>query len=39
MIFNVILSLRNLVIIGLSWFVICNPWMDWHMKNFHFETP
>jgi hypothetical protein len=38
-VFNVISSLRNPIIIGLSWFVLHNPQMDWHMKNLHFETP
>ncbi len=38
-VFNVIFFLRNFVIIGLSWLVLHNPPMDWHMKNFHFETP
>jgi hypothetical protein len=32
-IFNVISSVTNLIIIGLSWFTLYNPWMDWHTKN------
>jgi hypothetical protein len=38
-VFNVISSPRNLVIIGLSWFLLHNPQVDWHMKSLHFETP
>ncbi len=38
-VFNVISSPRNLVIIGLSWLVLHNPQLDWHTKNLHFETP
>jgi hypothetical protein len=38
-VFNVISSLRNLVIIGLFWLVLHNLQVDWHMKSFHFETP
>ncbi len=26
-------------IIGLSWLVLHNPPLDWHVKNLHFETP
>jgi hypothetical protein len=37
--FNVISSSKNLVVIGLFWFVLHNPQMDWHTRNFHFETP
>jgi hypothetical protein len=38
-VFNVISFLKNLVIIGLSWLVLHNPPLDWHVKNLHFETP
>ncbi len=38
-IFNVISSPRNLVIIGLSWFVFHNPQLDWIMRSVHFKTP
>jgi hypothetical protein len=38
-VFNVISSPRNLVIIGLCWFVLHNPPLDWHMRSLHFETP
>jgi hypothetical protein len=38
-VFNVISSPRNPIIIGLSWFVLHNPQMDWHMRSLHFETP
>jgi hypothetical protein len=38
-VFNVISSLINLVIIGLFWLVLHNPRVDWHTKSFHFETP
>jgi hypothetical protein len=37
-IFNVISSPKNLVIIGLFWLALCNPQMDWHKRNLHFET-
>jgi hypothetical protein len=37
-VFNVISSSRNLVIIGLSWLVWYSPWMNWHTKSLHFET-
>jgi hypothetical protein len=36
-IFNVISSLTNLIIIGLFWFTFYNPRVDWHTKSFHFE--
>jgi hypothetical protein len=36
---NVISFLKTPIIIGLSWFVLHNSQMDWHMKSFHFETP
>jgi hypothetical protein len=38
-VFNVISSPRNHVIIGLSWLVLHNPRMDFHTKSLHFETP
>jgi hypothetical protein len=38
-VFNIISSPKNSIIIGLSWFTLHNPWMDWHMRSFHFETP
>jgi hypothetical protein len=38
-VFNVISSLRNPIIIGLSWFILHNPQVDSHMKSLHFETP
>ncbi len=38
-VFNVISSLRNLVIIGLYWLVLHSPPLDWHMRSLHFETP
>ncbi len=31
--FNVISSLINPIFIGLSWFILHNPWVDWHIKN------
>jgi hypothetical protein len=36
--FNVISSLTNPIIIGLSWFILHNPQVDWKMKSFHFES-
>jgi hypothetical protein len=33
-VFNVISSLRNLVVIGLSWLVLYNPQVDWHTRIF-----
>jgi hypothetical protein len=38
-VFNVISSSRNFVIIGLPWPILHNPQKDWHMRNLHFETP
>jgi hypothetical protein len=38
-VFNVISSPKNLVIIGLCWIVLHNPPLDWHMRSLHFETP
>ncbi len=37
-VFNVISSLTNLIIIGLSWFILHNPQVDWKTKNLHFES-
>jgi hypothetical protein len=37
-VFNVISSPSNHVIIRLSWLVLHNP-REWHMRSFHFETP
>jgi hypothetical protein len=36
-IFNVISSLKNIVIIRLSWLALHNPQVDWCTRNFHFE--
>jgi hypothetical protein len=36
-VFNVISYLKNLVIIGLSWFILHNLQVDWKMNSFHFE--
>jgi hypothetical protein len=38
-VFNVISFLINHVIIGLSWLILHNPQVDWHMRSLHFETP
>jgi len=38
-VFNIISSPRNHVIIGLSWLALHNPQVDWHTKSLHFETP
>jgi hypothetical protein len=38
-VFNVISSPRNPIIIGLSWLVLHNSQMDWRTRSFHFETP
>jgi hypothetical protein len=38
-VFNVISSPRNPLIIGLSWFILHNSRLDWHTRNLHFETP
>jgi hypothetical protein len=35
--FNVTSSLTNPIIVGLSWFVLHNPRVDWKMRSFHFE--
>ncbi len=37
-VFNVIPSSTNPIIIGLSWLVLLNPWVDWKMKSLHFES-
>jgi hypothetical protein len=37
-IFNVISSSQNLIVIGLCWLALHNPQVDWCMKSFHFET-
>ncbi len=37
-IFNVISSPMNLIIIRLSWFILHNPWVDWKTRSFHFES-
>ncbi len=37
-VFNVISSLTNPIIIGLSWFILHNPRIDWKMKSFYFES-
>jgi hypothetical protein len=38
-VFNVISSQTNLIIIGLYRFVLHNPQLHSHMRNFHFEAP
>jgi hypothetical protein len=38
-VFNIISSPRNHVIIGFSWLVLHDPQVDWHTKSLHFETP
>jgi hypothetical protein len=37
-VFNVISSPTNPIIIGLSWFILHNLQMDWKMKSLHFES-
>jgi len=37
-VFNVISSLTNLIIIGLSWCILHSPRADWKMKSLHFES-
>ncbi len=37
-VFNVISSPTNLIIIGLSWLILHNPQVDWKMKSLHFES-
>jgi hypothetical protein len=37
-IFNVISSLTNLIIIGLSWLILHNLKVDWKTTNLHFES-
>ncbi len=36
--FNVISSLINPIFIGLSWFILHNPWVDWCIKSLHFDV-
>ncbi len=36
--FNVISSPTNPIVIGLSWFILHNPWVDYHTKSFHFDV-
>jgi len=36
-VFNVISSLTNLIIIGLSWLILHNPQVDWKTRSLHFE--
>jgi hypothetical protein len=38
-IFNVIPSSTNRIVIGLFQFILHNLQMDWHKKSFHFEVP
>jgi hypothetical protein len=38
-VFNVISSPKIPISIGLFWLVLHNPQVDWHIRNFHFETP
>jgi hypothetical protein len=37
-VFNVISSPTNLIIVGLSWLILHNPQGDYKMKSFHFES-
>jgi hypothetical protein len=37
-IFNVISSPMNLIIIRLSWLILHNPQVDWKTKSLHFES-
>jgi hypothetical protein len=37
--FNVISSKTNPIVIGLSWLILHNPQVDWHIKNLHFDVP
>jgi hypothetical protein len=37
-VFSVISSLTNPIIIGLSWLILHNPQVDWKMKSLHFES-
>jgi hypothetical protein len=37
-VFNVISSSTNLIIIGLSWLILHNPRVDWKTKSLHFES-
>jgi hypothetical protein len=36
--FNVISSSTNPIVIGLSWFILHNPWVDWCIKNLYFDV-
>ncbi len=36
--FNVISSSTSPIVIGLSWFILHNPWVDWRIKSFHFDV-
>jgi hypothetical protein len=36
--FNVISSSTNPIVIGLSWFILHNPLVDWRIKSFHFDV-
>jgi hypothetical protein len=38
-VFNVISFPNFFIIIGMSWFVLHNPWVNWHTRSFHFKTP
>jgi hypothetical protein len=37
--FNVISSPTNLIVIGLSWLILHNLWVDWCIKILHFDVP
>jgi hypothetical protein len=36
--FNVISSPTNPIVIGLSRFILHNPWVDYHTKSLHFDV-
>jgi hypothetical protein len=36
--FNFISSPTNPIVIRLSWFILQNPWVDWHTKSLHFDV-
>jgi hypothetical protein len=36
--FYVISSTTNPIVIGLSWFILHNPQVDWHIRNLHFDV-
>jgi hypothetical protein len=38
-VFNVISSPKNPIIIGLFWLVLHSPPLDWYVTSLHFETP